>query len=137
MENVLIFVQQQYLLFGGLAVLIYLFMRHESVKGGRKLSCAQVVQSINSDSAIVLDVRETKEFDGGHIVDSVNLPHGKIAESIKVIEKYRQKQIIVADAVGQHSAAVVKTLTAEGFDVVRLGGGVSEWQHENLPLVKT
>ncbi len=136
MENLIIFVQEQFILVGALAVLIFLFIRHESAKGGNKLSCPQVVQVVNKGEAVLLDVRDTKEFDAGHIVDAINIPHAKVADSLKVLEKHRQKQIIVVDAVGQHSGAVVKTLMASGFDAARLGGGISEWQQENLPLVK-
>ncbi|MFT5118181.1 MAG: rhodanese-related sulfurtransferase [Kiritimatiellia bacterium] len=133
----LIFAQEQFVLVISLGVLIFLFVRHESAKGGEKLSCPQVVKALNSDNAIVVDVRDAKEFEAGHIVDSINISHAKIADSLKVLEKYRLKQIIVVDKLGQHTAAVVKTLTANDFNVVRLGGGIAEWKQDNLPLVKT
>ena len=53
------------------------------------------------------------------------------------LNKVKDKQIIVADKMGQHSAMAVKQLKAEGFgNVVRLDGGVSDWRASNLPLVK-
>lgn len=137
MENVLIFAQEQFVIVISLGVLVFLFIRHESAKGGEKLSCPQVVKALNSGNAIVVDVRDAKEFEAGHIVESINISHAKIADSLKVLEKYRLKQIIVVDKVGQHTAAVVKTLTANDFTAVRLGGGIAEWKQDNLPLVKT
>jgi rhodanese-related sulfurtransferase len=95
-----------------------------------------VVAAVNADEAILLDVRDTKEYDAGHIVNAISMPHAKVADSMKVLEKYRQKKIIVIDKMGQQSAAVVKTLVANNFVAVRLGGGISDWQQDNLPLVK-
>lgn len=136
MENILIFAEQQYVLVISFVVLVFLFLRHESAKGGEKLSCQQVVQAVNGKKAVLLDVRDSKEFETGHLVDSLNIPHNKINDSLKQLEKHRQKRIIVVDKMGQHSGAVVKSLVAEGFDAVRMGGGISEWQQDGLPLVK-
>ena len=137
MENLFIFAEQQLVLIIGFVVLVFLFLRHESSKGGEKLSCQQVVRAVNSGDGILLDVRDSKEYDAGHLVDSIHIPHAKVADSIKKIEKYQDKQIIVVDKMGQHSSAVVKQLAEKGFTVARLGGGISEWQQDGLPLVKS
>ena len=136
MENVLIFAQEQFVIIISLTAIVFLFIRYETSKGGEKLSCPQVVASVNADEAILLDVRDTKEYDAGHIVNAINIPHAKVADSLKVLEKYRQKKIIVVDKMGQQSAAVVKTLIANDFTAERLGGGITEWQQDSLPLVK-
>lgn len=136
MENALIFVQEQFLLVIPLIALVFLLLRHEGAKGGQKLSCSQLIQAANANNALLLDVRDTAEYDAGHIVDAINIPHAKVAAGIQQLEKYRDKQIIVIDKLGQHSAAVVKTLTEKEFTAVRLGGGLAEWQQDNLPLVK-
>lgn len=136
MENLLIFAQEQFAIVIALVAVVFLFIRHETSKGGEKLSCPQVVAAVNADEAILLDVRDTKEYDAGHIVNAISMPHAKVADSMKVLEKYRQKKIIVIDKMGQQSAAVVKTLVANNFVAVRLGGGISDWQQDNLPLVK-
>ena len=132
----MLFAQEQFVIIIALAAIVFLFMRHETAKGGEKLSCSQVVAAVNADEAVLLDVRDTKEYDAGHIVNAINIPHAKVADNIKVLEKHRQKKIIVIDKMGQHSAAVVKTLVANNFTAVRLGAGISDWQQDNLPLVK-
>jgi len=135
-ENILIFAQEQFVVVISLAAIVFLFIRYETSKGGEKLSCPQVVAAVNADEAVLLDVRDTKEYDAGHIVNAISIPHAKVADSLKVLEKHRQKKIIVIDKMGQQSAAVVKTLVANDFTAVRLGGGISDWQQDNLPLVK-
>ena len=137
MENILIFAEQEFVLVIGFVVLIFLFMRHESAKGGQKLSCQEVVLAVNAGEAVLLDVRETKDFETGHLVDALNIPHNKLEKSIKKLDKHRQKRIIVIDAMGQHAGAVVKKLAEQGFEAVRMGGGISQWQQDGLPLVKS
>ncbi len=136
MENLFLFLEQQYVLVISLGVSIFLFMRHESARGGAKLSCQEVIQAVNKEQSVLLDVRDAKEYEVGHIVDSIHIPHGKVSDSLKKLEKHRKKKIIVVDKMGQHAGEVVKTLKAQSFDVVRLRGGINEWQQENLPLVK-
>jgi rhodanese-related sulfurtransferase len=130
------FAEEQFVLIIALVAMVFLFLRSESAKGGEKLSCAQIIQAVNTGNGVLLDVRDIKEFDAGHIVEAINIPHAKVADSLKVLEKHRSKQIIVIDKLGQHSGAVVKTLTAHGFTAARLGGGIADWQQDNLPLVK-
>ena len=86
---------------------------------------------------MVLDVREKADFGKGHIVDAISMPFAKVSERIGELEKYREKTIIVVDAMGQHSGSVGKTLKKAGFvNVVRLQGGMSTWTADNLPVVK-
>lgn len=136
MQEILIFAQEQALLVGALALLIYLFFRHESAAGGAKLSTSETIQAVNSDKAIVVDVRDAKDFDKGHMASALNIPHAKVADSIAVLEKYREKQIIVTDKLGQHSGSVAKTLMKEGFAVARMRGGMEEWKQDGLPTIK-
>ena len=136
MENFIVFAQEQFVLIIALAAVIFLFIRHESAKGGEKLSCLEVVNAVNKDEAVIVDIRETKEFDEGHIVNAIHIPHTKMAESLKVLEKHSQKKVIVVDKMGQHSAAAVKTLLANEFTAARLSGGITDWKQDNLPLVK-
>ena len=136
MEDILVFMQDQVLLVAALAILIGLLIRKESSAAGTKLSLNQVIQALNSESSILIDVRESKDFDKGHVTNAINVPHNKVASSLSILEKYKDKQIIVTDAMGQHSGSVSRELIKEGYDVARMGGGMSEWQQEGLPLVK-
>lgn len=106
-------------------------------KMGSSLSVHQATQLINREDATVLDVRERKEFDKGHVVDAVNIPLAKLAERAVELDKKKESPVIVMCQYGQHSGEAVKMLQARGFTKVnKLAGGVSEWQSQNLPLVK-
>lgn len=136
MEEVLIFLQEQVFIAVALAILIIAFLRKESAEGGTKLSISQVVQAMNNDVAVLLDVRDTKEYNQGHIANAIHIAHTQIQKSLNKLEKHREKQIIVADAMGQHAGTVGRLLAKEGFKVARVEGGMAEWKQEGLPLVK-
>ena len=92
---------------------------------------------INRDEAVVVDIRDRKDFNEGRITGSINIPLNSIKSRASELKKFKDKQIIVADKMGQHSAMAVKQLNAEGYaNVVRLNGGVADWKGSNLPLVK-
>lgn len=136
MEDVLVFVQEQVFLVGALVLLVFAFYRRENASGGTKLSTSQVVQAMNAETAILLDVRDSKDFDQGHVTNAINIPHGKVADSLKQLEKYREKQIIVTDNLGQHASTVSKLLAKAGFSIALMRGGMSEWKNDGLPVVK-
>ena len=97
----------------------------------------QAVMLINRKEAIVVDVREKKEFESGHIVDSINIPMTKLKQRITEVWKYKDKPVVVVCNLGQHSGQAAKILQEAGHaDVVRLAGGLTEWKAQSLPLVQ-
>ncbi|MDO3381310.1 rhodanese-like domain-containing protein [Gilvimarinus sp. SDUM040014] len=124
------------MLVGILVVLIYVYAWRERLKNGRPVTTSEATALINTDAAIWLDVRDASEFKSGHMVDAINIPHGKLAEQMDSLEKYRDKVLIVVDKMGQHAGSAGRQLGNKGFDVRRLSGGISEWRNQSLPLVK-
>lgn len=101
------------------------------------LSPHQAIALVNKDEGIVVDVREKKEFDKGHVVDAINIPMAKLAERAVELDKYKERTVIVMCQHGQQSGEAVKVLHTKGFaKVIKMGGGLSEWQAQNLPIVK-
>lgn len=132
----IVFLSEQWLLVSILAVLVSALVFVEGKRGGKPLSYHQVVRHVNAGDGLILDVREAKEYKAGHIVDSLNIPHAKLAERISELEKHKDKIIIVVDKMGQHAGAAGKVLKQNGFNVSRLQGGMSEWLGQNLPVIK-
>lgn len=117
--------------------LVIALVLHRSKSSGEALSCQQAVMLINRSDAVLLDIREKKDFDSGHIVDSVHIPMSKLAARVSELDKYKSKPVIVACRLGQQSADAVKILKSAGFaQVMRLSGGITEWRADNLPLVQ-
>ncbi|MDO6443084.1 MULTISPECIES: rhodanese-like domain-containing protein [unclassified Marinobacter] len=137
MDRLFEFVVNHYILASLFVAFLVAILILESRRGGSKISAQGAVSLINRDEAIVVDIRDRKEFGEGRITGSINIPLNSLKSRAAELKKHQDKQIIVADKMGQHSAMAVKQLNAEGYaNVVRLNGGVSDWKASNLPLVK-
>lgn len=132
-----VFISEQWLLVSLLLILVYTLMLTERVRGGKPISAQESTQLINAEKAVLVDIREAKEFGEGHIAGALHIPSAKFASRLSELEKYRgEKVLILADKLGQQAGAVGKTLRREGFDVRRLQGGMGEWINQGLPLIR-
>ncbi len=137
MDQVFAFVANHPFLVATFVVVLALFIRNEMQRGGRSVSAQQLVDMVNREHAIVLDVRDKKEFDTGHIVDAINIPFSALDSRVDELKKHQDKPIIITCKMGQHSGSAGTLLRKHGFEnVSRLTGGVSEWRNQSLPVVK-
>jgi len=137
MQQLFEFVANHPFLIGTFALLLALFVRNETRRGGQGVSPQQLVNLVNKDGAVVVDVREPKEFAAGHIVAAVNIPHGTLPSRVSEIEKFKDKPVALVCKMGQHAGAAGTVLRKAGFqNVMRLSGGMIEWRNQNLPVVK-
>lgn len=115
------------------AAIIFYHQRTASAAVGPQ----QAVMLINRKDAVVVDVRDKKEFDAGHIVDSINIPLAKLKQRVTELKKHKDKPVLVVCKLGQHSGDAAKTLEEAGHsEVIRLSGGVTEWKSQSYPLVQ-
>ncbi len=107
------------------------------LRGYNVASPADATTLINRNDAVVLDVRTDKEFNEGHIINSIHIPQANVKDRIAELEKYKHKPIIVGCRSGQRSGQVCGKLKKQGFDhIYNLAGGVAAWQNANFPLTK-
>lgn len=130
------FLIQEWILTSLLVALIVAYSLRERIKSGVPISNNELTHLVNSDKAIILDIRASADFKLGHLVDAINIPYERINSDIATLEKYKSKTIIIVDKLGQHAGSAGQQLAKAGYDVRRLSGGISEWQNQNLPLVK-
>jgi len=137
MSQLFEFVGNHPILVGIFAVLLTLFIRNETQRGGRGVSPQELVNLVNKEGAVILDVRDSKEFAAGHIVDAVNVPHTSLESRLPELEKYKEKPVTIVCKMGQHAGTAGAMLRKAGFaSVSRLSGGMTEWRNQNLPVVK-
>ncbi|MBI1284624.1 MAG: rhodanese-like domain-containing protein [Thiobacillus sp.] len=109
---------------------------------GSKLSGVEQADTLKAtrlynDDALILDVREDKEFASGHIPKARHIPLGKLAGRIQELEKYKGKPILVTCRSGQRSARACGMLKKAGFETVyNQEGGIIAWERANLPVTK-
>lgn len=137
MDQLFEFIGNHPYLIGTFVLLLVLFIRNETQRGGRSVSAQELVALVNKEDAVILDLREQKDFAAGHIVDSVNIPHASLESRMSELEKYKDKPIVLACKMGQHAGSAGTALRKNGFaNVSRLTGGIAEWRNQNLPVVK-
>lgn len=133
--NIFIFVSQEWLLITFLFALIVALVALTRKNNGLPIAASELVSLMNQDRAILVDVRSTNDFNQGHIHGSINIPHNALASRTSELEKHKSSLIVLTDQMGQHAGSAGGLLTKQGYNIRRLGGGISQWRHSNLPLV--
>lgn len=111
---------------------------HETRKQGGTLSPSQLVEYVNKSEAMVIDLRETKEFRTGHITGALNIPYAELKDRVTELQTQKEKPVILVCGLGQYAGSAGKLLNQTGFkQVLRLSGGVNAWSAQGLPLVKS
>ena len=90
MDQLFEFIGNHPILVGTFVLLIFFFIRNETQRGGRGVTAQQLVDMVNREDAVVLDVREKKDYDEGHIVDAINVPFSALETRIDELKKYRE-----------------------------------------------
>lgn len=136
MDLFLAFISEQWMLVSVLVALAYAYAWTEKQKGGVTISHHQLTRLVNDGNAVVVDLRDAAEFKAGHVVDALNIPHAKLSDRIAELTSHQSKTIVLVDKMGHHAGAAGRVLKAKGFEVNRLEGGMTDWQTNNLPVVK-
>ena len=143
MDQLFTFIGNHPFLVGTFIILLALFIRNETQRGGQSVSAQQLVDLVNRSDAVVLDVREKKEFEAGHIDGAVNVPVGENAvdsHSAAFSERFAEatggKPALLYCNSGNRSARAADALTNEHNvgGVRSLIGGITLWNDLGLPV---
>lgn len=109
---------------------------------GGKLSGIEQADTLKAtrlynDDALVLDVREDKEYATGHIPKAKHIPLGQLPSRLQELDKFKSKPILVTCRSGQRSARACGILKKAGFETVyNQAGGILAWERANLPVTQ-
>ncbi|HET9341081.1 MAG TPA: rhodanese-like domain-containing protein [Casimicrobiaceae bacterium] len=93
-------------------------------------------QLINRD-ALVLDVREPKEVEGGKLPRAVHIPLSELDKRVGEIAAHASRPVVAYCARGQRSRSAGAALAKAGFkDIYHLTGGLAAWRGAGLPVEK-
>ena len=88
---------------------------------------AQVKAWLDRNEILLVDVRETSEYEKEHIAGSVLLPLSSFEPDL--FPSLPGKTVVLHCAVGKRSEAAGKMLLNEGYpSIIHMTGGLAEWK---------
>lgn len=107
------------------------------LSGSTEIGTFEATRIMNTEHPLVLDVRETQEYEGGHLPEAIHIPLSQLAGRAPDLAKYAGRPVIVYCDRGMRSASATATLAKLGFTrVVGLRGGIQAWKEAGLPTKK-
>ncbi len=131
-ENI-IMIRMQSLFFG--IVFLAVCSCSNSQQTGTLLKPGEFSSTISSlPNEVILDVRTSGEFQGGHIKEALNIDFNDPAFEQQIAKLDKSTPYMVYCLSGGRSAAAANTMRNAGFTkVYELDGGMIAWRSANLP----
>ncbi len=109
----------------------------KSFGGSNEIGTLEATRLMNSGEALVLDIRDNGEYNGGRIPKSKNIPLADLDKRVDDLVRFKEKPVIVTCRSSGRAGAAVRLLKSRGFTNVRqLEGGFAAWQQASLPVEK-
>jgi rhodanese-related sulfurtransferase len=103
----------------------------------KDIGTSEVTRLINRQNAVLLDVREAKEYEGGRLPNAVHIPLSQLGSRAQELAKMASRPVVAYCATGRRSRMAAGALTRVGFkEMYSLHGGIEAWRKDSLPLEK-
>jgi rhodanese-related sulfurtransferase len=101
-----------------------------------KDSLATVKENVKASKAVMVDVREQKEWDAGHVKGAILMPQSKLkveAEAAELAKKLDKSKVVYTYCgAGRRALVCGEILKKQGFDVRPLKAGFAELVKEGF-----
>lgn len=132
------FIVKNWYLFAALVFIVAMILlepMRRRASGVREVAAFDVPQLLNHDHAVVVDVSSPQEFREGHIPSAIGIPLPDLDKSLKKIQKYKDKPVVLVCRSGNRAHKAASVLRKNEFsNLYVLTGGLGAWQKENFPL---
>ena len=92
---------------------------------------------MNKKDAIIVDVRETSEYENGRLPGAVHIPLSQLDARVAEIARQGSRPVIAYCARGKRSRMEASALSKAGFgEIYNLSGGIDAWRSAGLPVEK-
>ena len=96
------------------------------------ITVADAPSFVERTRAAVVDVRETSEYEAGHVPGAISIPQADLAT--RLADLPRERELLVVCEGGTRSLRAAHFLKQVGFEqVANLVGGTSAWREAGLP----
>lgn len=98
----------------------------------RFVNSKQVFNMLKEDKlSLIIDVRDTSDYNLGHIPNSINIPSDNISYKMKSLMEYKNQPILIYCSKGHRSATVSKYLENKGFsNIYNLLNGYDNYSYK-------
>jgi len=91
------------------------------------------LQSALALGAKLIDVRETHEFESGHVAEAALIPLQTVPDHIDEFRDTNPVYVICRS--GARSHRVCEYLAQQGVEAINVAGGMIAWADEGLPVL--
>ncbi|MEV1084139.1 rhodanese-like domain-containing protein [Streptomyces sp. NPDC050211] len=106
--------------------------------GPGRITAAEAAQRTHpavTATSVLLDVRETDEWQAGHAPWAIHLPLSTLSSEVRLPPEARDRRLVVICRSGNRSRQAAELLTAQGADAVDVIGGMRDWATAGLPVI--
>jgi rhodanese-related sulfurtransferase len=101
----------------------------------KEIGTLNVTQLINRENAVLLDVREVNEFEGGKLPNAVHIPLSQLGSRMGELAKMTSRPIVVYCSRGQRSGTAGAALAKQGFAIsISCKGALRRGRMPGCPL---
>ncbi len=99
---------------------------------------ASAQREVESDGALLIDVREPHEWDEAHVAGAKLVPLATVAERITELAPDRAQRVLLFCRVGNRSARAADSLRGElGYEnAASVAGGIEAWRSAGLQVIE-
>ncbi|MEU1087483.1 rhodanese-like domain-containing protein [Streptomyces sp. NPDC005576] len=105
--------------------------------GPGRLGVVEAHHLLQAPTAVLLDVRETEEWQAGHIPGAQHLPLSLLTAGGEVPGVPAGSRLVLICRSGQRSQHAARLLCDRGLDAVDVTGGLKAWVRQGLPIQDT
>jgi rhodanese-related sulfurtransferase len=95
-------------------------------------TAVQVAELHDADEAQLIDVRQTYEYEAGHIAGARLIELGDLVAQADTID--RDRPVVFYCRTGARSAMATEAFRRAGYDAHNMAGGMLDWEAAGLPF---
>ncbi|MFJ8189407.1 rhodanese-like domain-containing protein [Streptomyces sp. NPDC096094] len=103
-------------------------------RGPGRLTPQRAHQRTSDGKAVLLDVRETPEWQAGHAPGALHLPLSRLTAGASLPASTEDRPVVAICRSGHRSLQAAKLLAGRGIEAADVIGGMTAWVREGLPM---
>lgn len=104
-------------------------------RGRGRLTPQPAHEQTSDGIAVLLDVRETAEWNAGHAPGALHLPLSRLAAGASLPAAVQGRPVVTICRSGHRSRQAASLLAGRGLQATDVVGGMTAWARAGLPVI--